>query len=68
MDRTQAVEVFAQEKAVYYIEGDWRITDMQQTLKSEQKEYISLNVFPEIPNQKGMAGSQSGVAGTGYMV
>ncbi len=31
MDRTQAVEVFAQEKAVYYIEGDWRITDMQQT-------------------------------------
>lgn len=66
MDRTQAVELFAQEKAVYYIEGDWRITDFQKTLTDEQKAYISLNVFPEIPNQKGMAGSQSAVAGTGF--
>ncbi len=66
MDRTQAVELFAQEKAVYYIEGDWRITDFQKTLTPEQKAYISLNTFPEIPNQKGLAGSQSAVPGTGY--
>ena len=66
MDRTQAVELFAQEKAVYYIEGDWRVTDFQKTLTDEQKAYISLNVFPEIPDQKGVANSTAAVPGTGY--
>ena len=66
LDRPSALQQFVQEKAVYFLEGDWAITDFTKTLSAEQKEYVSLNVFPEIPNQKGQAGSQSGVPGTGY--
>jgi raffinose/stachyose/melibiose transport system substrate-binding protein len=66
IERTQAYEQFVQEKAVYFLEGDWRIRDFIKSLTDEQKAYISLNTFPEIPNQKGMTGSQSAVAGTGF--
>lgn len=57
---------FVNERAVYHIDGGWRINDMVGELTEEQKPYISLNTFPEIPNQKGQAGSTAMVAGTGY--
>jgi ABC-type glycerol-3-phosphate transport system substrate-binding protein len=57
---------FVQEKAVYWIDGGWRVNSLVGELKPEQKAYISLKTFPEIPNQKGQAGSTASVAGTGF--
>lgn len=61
-----ALTEFVNEKAVYYIDGGWRVNNLVGELNDEQKQYISLNTFPEIPNQKGQAGSTAAVAGTGY--
>ena len=57
---------FVNERAVYHIDGGWRVNNLVGELTEEQKPYIKLNTFPEIPNQKGQAGSTSMVAGTGY--
>jgi len=65
-DYGAALTEFVTEKAVYYIDGGWRVNNLVGELKDEQKEYMSLNTFPEIPNQKGQAGSTAAVAGTGY--
>lgn len=61
-----ALTEFVNEKAVYYIDGGWRVNNLVGELNDEQKQYISLSTFPEIPNQKGQAGSTAAVAGTGY--
>jgi raffinose/stachyose/melibiose transport system substrate-binding protein len=65
-DYGAALTEFVTEKAVYYIDGGWRVNNLVGELKDEQKHYISLKTFPEIPNQKGQAGSTAAVAGTGY--
>jgi len=57
---------FVNEKAVYWIDGGWRVNNLVTELKPEQKEYITLRTFPAIPDQKGQAGSTSAVAGTGH--
>jgi len=57
---------FVNERAVYQIDGGWRVNNMVGEMTAEQKEYIALNTFPDIPNQKGQSGSTSMVAGTGY--
>ncbi len=61
-----ALTEFVTEKAVYYIDGGWRINNLVGELAEAQKEYVSLQTFPEIPNQKGKAGSTASVAGTGF--
>lgn len=57
---------FVTEKAVYYIDGGWRIRNLSVELTEEQQEYVSLRTFPDIPDQKGQSGSTSAVAGTGF--
>jgi len=57
---------FQTERAVYHIDGGWRINDLVGVLTDEQKPYIKMNTFPDIPNQKGQSGSTAMVAGTGY--
>ncbi len=57
---------FINEKAVYMIDGGWRVNNLVGELKPEQKEYITLHTFPAIPDQKGQAGSTAAVAGTGH--
>jgi raffinose/stachyose/melibiose transport system substrate-binding protein len=57
---------FVNEKAVYLIDGGWRVNNLVGELKPEQKEYITLKTLPTIPNQKGQEGSTSSVAGTGF--
>ena len=57
---------FVTEKAVYYIDGGWRVQTLSGELTEEQKQYVSLNTFPDIPNQKGQSGSTASVAGTGF--
>jgi raffinose/stachyose/melibiose transport system substrate-binding protein len=57
---------FVNEKAVYWIDGGWRVNNLVAELKPEQKAYVSLMTFPDIPNQKGMSGSTSSVPGTGF--
>jgi raffinose/stachyose/melibiose transport system substrate-binding protein len=65
MDYGVASQMFAAEKAVYYIDGGWKVNELLQTLTPEQKANVSLETIPEIPNQKGKAGSTALVAGTG---
>jgi raffinose/stachyose/melibiose transport system substrate-binding protein len=65
MDYGVASQMFAAEKAVYYIDGGWKVNELLQTLTPEQKQNITLETIPEIPNQKGKAGSTALVAGTG---
>jgi raffinose/stachyose/melibiose transport system substrate-binding protein len=57
---------FVNERAVYHIDGGWRVNSLVGELSDEQKTYITLNTFPDIPNQKGQAGSTAMVAGTGF--
>ena len=66
MDYPQGTEMFAQEKAVYYIDGAWKVEEFVNLLSDAQKDYISLNVIPKLPGEKGQAGSTSAVAGTGF--
>ena len=65
-DYGQALTDFVTEKAVYYIDGGWRVNNLVGELTAEQKEYVELKTFPDIPNQKGTSGSTASVAGTGY--
>ncbi|RKX76712.1 MAG: carbohydrate ABC transporter substrate-binding protein [Spirochaetes bacterium] len=62
----QALTDFVNEKAVYFIDGGWRVTSLVSELAEEQKSYVKLNVFPEVPNTRGQRGSTAAVAGTGY--
>jgi raffinose/stachyose/melibiose transport system substrate-binding protein len=61
-----ALTDFVTEKAVYLIDGGWRVNNLVGELTDDQKPFIKLNTLPEIPNQKGQAGSTAMVAGTGY--
>jgi len=60
-----ALTDFVNEKAVYLIDGGWRVNNLVTELSAEQKEYVTLEVFPAIKNEKN-PGSTAAVAGTGY--
>ncbi len=62
----QAVTDFANEKAVYTIDGGWRVNAFVGELTAEQKPGIELMVYPEVPNTRGTPGSTATVAGTGF--
>ncbi len=66
LDYGEALTSFVTERAVYYIDGGWRVNNMVGELSEAQKEYVSLNVFPEVPNTRGQQGSTAAVAGTGH--
>ena len=57
---------FINEQAVYMIDGGWRVNNLVNELTEEQKEYVSLGTFPDVPSQKGESGSTAAVAGTGF--
>lgn len=65
-DYGAALTDFVNERAVYTIDGGWRVNNLVGELTDEQKAYIKLNTFPDIPDQKGQSGSTAMVAGTGY--
>ena len=65
-DYGQALTDFVTEKAVYYIDGGWRVNNLVGELTDDQKGYMELYTFPDIPNQKGTSGSTAAVAGTGF--
>ena len=62
----EALTSFVNEEAVYFIDGGWRVTNLVTELAEAQKDYVSLNVFPEVPNTQGQSNSTAMVAGTGY--
>ncbi|HUX20530.1 MAG TPA: extracellular solute-binding protein [Spirochaetia bacterium] len=65
MDYGQALQLFEQQKAVYMIDGDWRVSQMEKDLSPDVQKSISLNTFPTIPNQ--VAGDTiSNIPSTGY--
>ena len=62
----QALTDFVNEQAVYFIDGGWRTSNLTGEMTEDQFEYVSYNVFPELPNEQGQAGSTAIVAGTGF--
>lgn len=61
-----ALADFVNERAVYMIDGGWRVNALLGALKAEQKKHIELYTFPDLPGMKGTPGSTSSVVGTGY--
>lgn len=61
-----ALTEFVTGNAVYYIDGGWRVNNLNGELPEEMVPYVSLNVFPEVPMENGQAGSTAAVAGTGH--
>ena len=61
-----ALSAFVNEEAVYLIDGGWRTNNLVGEMTDEQFEYISLSVFPSIPNENGIPGATATVAGTGF--
>jgi raffinose/stachyose/melibiose transport system substrate-binding protein len=62
----QALTDFVTEQAVYFIDGGWRTSNLTGEMTPDQFEYVSYNVFPELPTERGQAGSTAIVAGTGF--
>ena len=54
---------FANEKAVYMIDGGWRVNALVGDMKPEQKQNVQLMTFPDVPNMKGTSGSTAQVPG-----
>lgn len=62
----RALTDFVNEKAVYFIDGEWRTSNLQNEGSDELEEAIAYNVFPRLPYEKGQANSTSIVPGSGY--
>jgi raffinose/stachyose/melibiose transport system substrate-binding protein len=61
-----ALSDFENGKAAYLIDGGWRVQSLVEELPEELVPYVTLNTFPDIPNQKGQSDSTAVVAGTGF--
>ena len=61
--------VFAEDKAVFYIDGDWRVSAFSAVpdglMTPEKQEKITLTVLPDFAGQVGPSGSTSFVPSTG---
>ncbi|HKM07232.1 MAG TPA: extracellular solute-binding protein [Sphaerochaeta sp.] len=62
----QGLDDFVNERAVYLIDGGWMVNNMIGELTDAQKAYMSLESFPDVPNQKGNSLSVSATAGQGF--
>ncbi len=62
----EALTDFVTEEAVYFIDGGWRTSNLSGEMTEDQFEYVSYNVFPELPNEQGQPGSTAIVPGTGF--
>lgn len=62
----EALTDFVTEEAVYFIDGGWRTSNLSGEMTEDQFEYVSYNVFPELPNEQGQSGSTAIVPGTGF--
>ncbi len=62
----RALSDFVTERAVYFIDGEWRTTNLELEASEGLREAIAYNVFPQLPNERGQANSTAIVPGTGY--
>lgn len=62
----QGLDEFINERSVYFIDGSWTVNNMVGELTAEQKTYVSLESFPDVPDQKGNSQSTSATAGQGF--
>lgn len=62
----QALTDFVNERAVYFVDGGWRTSNLASELTAAQQQYVGYNVFPALPNEAGAPGSTAVVAGTGF--
>lgn len=65
-DYGEALNAFANEEAVYLIDGGWRTNELVKLMSDEAREAVEYNVFPALPNEGGIPGSTAIVAGTGF--
>ncbi len=62
----RALSDFVNEKAVYFIDGGWRVPNIIGEMDESLHRHVSLEVFPALANEQGLSGSTSVVAGTGF--
>lgn len=65
MDYDQGLQLFEQQKAVYLIDGSWRVQNLEKDLSPEVKANISLNTVPALPGEV-VQKSVADIASTGY--
>lgn len=51
MSNSEADQEFYQQKSVYLVDAGWRSGSMDKNLSAEQREHISMNVFPQIEGE-----------------
>ena len=61
-----ALSDFENGKAAYLIDGGWRVQSLVEELPEALVPYVTLEAFPDIPNQVGQSQSTAVVAGTGF--
>jgi len=57
--------MFAGNRGAYYIDGDWRVSDLMQAITPARQENIRISVFPDIAEAK-INRSNSSVVGVGF--
>ena len=62
----RALSDFVNQRAVYFIDGEWRTTNLELESSPELREAIVYNVFPRLPNERGQQNSTAIVPGSGY--
>jgi raffinose/stachyose/melibiose transport system substrate-binding protein len=62
LDYNAPLASFAQSRAVYMIDGAWRLLDILRGMNDDQKNALELGAFPDIPGQIGPSGSTSAIS------
>lgn len=65
-DYGEALNAFSNGEAVYFIDGGWRTNELVKLMEDDVRAGVEYNVFPELPNERGIPGSTAIVAGTGF--
>lgn len=65
LDRSDAVQLFLNGRAAYFIEGSWSINEFSKSMTDEEKARTSLHALPALSGEV-TGNSTSGVSSTGF--
>lgn len=65
LDYGDSPNLFAENKGIFMIDGDWRVNALTPLISVEDQKHFDLDVIPSLPGQIGADGSTSVVPGTG---